>query len=94
MEREFNVTGSCNAKKHYVVDISSKLEQVMRMIRKGKYFTINRPRQYGKTTMLGTISRELRKQKDHYVLCRLSFEGIGDSIFADEHIFPLNSRHY
>ncbi len=87
MEREFNVTGSCNPRKHYMVDISGKLDAVMRLIRKGQYFTINRPRQYGKTTMLSVVARELRQRRDEYVLSRMSFEGVGDAIFEDEAFF-------
>jgi hypothetical protein len=87
MEKEFNVTGSCNPQKHYMVDISRKFDEVMKLIEKGKYFTINRPRQYGKTTMLNMLARHLWRQPDEYVLIRLSFEGVGDSIFADEHAF-------
>ena len=50
--REFNVTGSCSKRDHYVVDISDKLHKISLLVKKGKYFTINRARQYGKTTTL------------------------------------------
>ncbi len=55
--REFNVTGVCVPHKHYMVDISGKIEQIMEMIDSGKYFTINRARQFGKTTTLSIIRR-------------------------------------
>ena len=48
--KEFNVTGLCIPEKHYMADISNKLNKIMDFINKGKYFTITRPRQYGKTT--------------------------------------------
>ena len=47
--KKFNVTGNCVSEKHYMVDISNKLEQIVEMIDEGEYFTINRPRQYGNT---------------------------------------------
>jgi len=87
MEREFNVTGSCNPRNHYMADISRKFEAIVQLVRKGKYFAINRPRQYGKTTMLSHLARELRQQKDEFVLSRMSFAGVGDSMFEDEAAF-------
>jgi len=47
--REFNVTGLCIPSKHYMADISNKVNQIATMVEKGQYFTINRARQYGKT---------------------------------------------
>lgn len=66
-----------------MADISSQFEMTFAMIERGDYFIINRPRQYGKTTMLYTIARTLRTRED-YVIFNISFEGIGDSFFADE----------
>ncbi len=83
MERRFNVTGSCVAHKHYMVDISHKFSQVMELIEMGEYFAINRPRQYGKTTMLTNITKVLRLD-DSYILSRMSFAGVGDTVFEDE----------
>jgi hypothetical protein len=48
--RRFNVAGHCVQLNDYMVDISGKLEKIMRLIDDGSYFTINRARQYGKTT--------------------------------------------
>ena len=56
------------------------------MIRKGKYFIINRPRQYGKTTTLDTLTKTLRQTGD-YVVFSISFGGIGDAIFNEESVF-------
>ncbi|SFD32474.1 AAA-like domain-containing protein [Clostridium uliginosum] len=83
MEKEFNITGTCIPKMHYMVDTSDKLKKTMKLIYKGKYFIINRPRQYGKTTTLYMLERFLNKDKDYLVLS-ISFEGIGDLIFEDE----------
>ena len=45
------------------------------MVEFGEYFAINRPRQYGKTTMLETIMRTL-VQSDEWLVFSISFEGI------------------
>jgi len=55
MQKEFNITGWCNPDQHYMADISQKLAQTVAMIERGRYFIINRPRQYGKTTLLEMI---------------------------------------
>ncbi len=58
--RRFNVTGLCTPDKDYMVDISDKIEQIRAMVDMEEYFTINRARQYGKTTTLpGTLLRIL-----------------------------------
>ena len=86
MQREFNDTGVCVANRHYMVDISSKIAKMMDLIEKGKYFAINRPRQFGKTTTLSLLTRTLN-QRDMYVALKISFEGVGDAMFADERAF-------
>ncbi len=86
MTREFNVTGTCYPSKHYMADISMKFDFAIKLVEKGKYFAINRPRQYGKTTMLYLLSDTLRKS-DEYIVFNTSFEGIGDTIFNDEPTF-------
>jgi hypothetical protein len=48
MKRRFNSTGVCVSRKHYMVDISNKIEQIKKLIDNEFYFTINKPRQYGK----------------------------------------------
>ena len=84
MKREFNITGSCNPEWHYMVDTAKRFASVENLIEKGKYFTINRARQYGKTTTLDMIWRRL---SDRYLVVPLSFEGLGDSAFASEEAF-------
>ena len=44
--KEFNITGSCFPDQHYMVDIGKRLERVKAMVDDGKYFCINRGRQY------------------------------------------------
>jgi hypothetical protein len=42
MEQEFNDTGNCIPSKHYMVDTSKKIQQILPLIEKGKYFSIYR----------------------------------------------------
>ncbi|ENK0837894.1 AAA family ATPase [Clostridium botulinum] len=86
MKKRFNVTGTCIPEKHYMVDISNKLDSILKLVNNEEYFIINRPRQYGKTTTLYMLERYLNKFKD-YLVISISFEGIGDLIFEDEKIF-------
>jgi len=81
--KEFNIYGTCIPQENYMVDISSKLEQIMALIQKKKYIVISRPRQYGKTTTLAAL-RRLLENSDEYVATRLSFEGVGDLMFSNE----------
>ena len=76
--KSFNVTGLCVPEKHYMVDISGKLTKIMEMVDRGDYFTINRARQYGKTTTLLMLARALPKE---YTCISLSFEGVGETMF-------------
>ena len=86
MKKEFNDTGTCIPTKHYMVDTTKKLNKTFNYIERGKYFIINRPRQYGKTTTLLLIE-EILKKNDEYLPIRLSFEGIGDSEFESQKEF-------
>lgn len=56
MTRTFNVTGSCDTQLHYMVDITDRLEKIKVLIDNGDYFTINRARQYGKTTTIRALT--------------------------------------
>ena len=86
MQKKFNITGTCRPNQHYMADISHKYTSTMEYINTGEYFIINRPRQYGKTTMLYTIARTVRANSE-YVAFNISFEGIGDAVFTDEKVF-------
>jgi hypothetical protein len=86
MGKRFNVTGTCIPDKHYMVDISNKLEKIMKLIELEEYFIINRPRQYGKTTTLYMLERVL-DEGNEYLIISISFEGIGDLIFEEEQRF-------
>ena len=84
MRRKFNVTGSCNPERHYMVDTAKRFDSIKEMIDAGEYFAINRARQYGKTTTLQTIRRKL---SDRYLIIKTSFEGVGDQPFKAEGSF-------
>ena len=74
--RKFNITGLCVPCKHYMVDISTKLDQIIEQyIKNEEYFTINRARQYGKTTLLELLYQRL---KEDYIVIDISFEGKED----------------
>jgi AAA-like domain len=83
MKKRFNVTGVCFPEQHYMADTSAKFARILDMVEEGLYFTINRPRQYGKTTMLFRLTDALWKSGE-YVVFRISFEGIGDDAFRSE----------
>ena len=86
MIKKFNVTGTCIPDKHYMVDISGKLDKILDLIESGEYFTINKPRQYGKTTTLFLLNNRL-KNLPIYLPIKISFEGIGDLVFEHEKTF-------
>ncbi|NIM12178.1 MAG: AAA family ATPase, partial [Candidatus Aminicenantes bacterium] len=85
MKKEFNDTGSCNPDIHYMVDTGEKIEQIVKLIEKGKYFTINRPRQYGKSTCLESIEKRL-STSDYFVLFT-TFESMSEVDFLNEKNF-------
>ena len=67
-----------------MVDISKRLEQIKDMVDAGKYFCINRARQYGKTTTLAALRKYLSPQ---YEVASISFQGIGGAGFGSEESF-------
>ena len=86
MKKRFNDTGTCIPAKHYMVDIKKKLDKTIKLIEYGDYFIINRPRQYGKTTIISLLE-EILKKNDEYLPISISFEGIGDSEFESQKEF-------
>ena len=87
MKREFNDTGVCVRNMHYMADTSRQMKDIFELlIEPGKYFTINRGRQFGKTTTISLIAEMLEKRED-YLLIETSFEGIGDDVFRDVETF-------
>src|SRR3989339_2153349 len=84
MAKKFNTQGTCIPEKHFMVDISKKLEKIIEMIDDELYFIINRPRQYGKTTTMYLLERILNND---YIVLSVSFEGMGDKVFLNEKMF-------
>lgn len=82
--KKFNVAGICIPEEHFMVDIGNKLGIIEKMVDEGMYFTINRPRQYGKTTAIYLLSKQLSSK---YLVIDSSFEGVGDDMFATEDLF-------
>lgn len=82
--KSFNTTGVCIPSKHYMVDLQKRVEEIQKLVDAGKYFTINRSRQYGKTTTLIALKKHLQPQ---YEVVSLSFEGIGQAGFESEQSF-------
>lgn len=72
MKKRFNITGLCVPEKHYMVDISSRLEEIRELIDEGAYFSINRARQYGKTTVLNALAGSIAES---YFAVRLDLRG-------------------
>lgn len=84
MERYFNITGCCNPQEHYMVNLDSRLAQIKKMVDKGQYFSINKGRQYGKTTILKALREYL---KNDYVVISMDFQFVSTSEFATENSF-------
>ena len=79
--KRFNTTALCIPSKHYMVDLSERVREIKQLVDNGKYFIINRARQYGKTTTLRALQQAL---KDQYVVLSLSFEGIANAGYETE----------
>lgn len=84
MSRFFNVNADCQPDIHYMVDLSDRLRKIKEMVDAGQYFTINRARQYGKTTTLQALREYL---KNDYVVVSLDFQMISSASFENEQKF-------
>ncbi len=84
MGKRFNVDGLCYPDEHYMVNIDNRLEQIQTLIDDGKYFVMNRARQYGKTTTLYMLAQRFSSV---YQIFSISFEGLGSSSYKDEWSF-------
>lgn len=84
MERYFNVEGACNPKEHYMVRLDQRLLEIEKLVEHRKYFTINRGRQYGKTTTLNFLQEKLKMR---YAVFYISFEGIAEESYRSETAF-------
>ncbi len=88
MKRYFNTEGRCRPDHHYMVSLDERLETIKeQFIDRGKYFVINRGRQYGKTTTLMALEEYL---KEEYIVFSLDFQMMSSANFADEETFVLS----
>lgn len=84
MSKKFNVTGMCIPEENYMVDMSSRIDKIVTCyIEEGKYFTMNRARQFGKTTTLYLLEERL---KDEYIVLSLSFEAVHEYFQSPMHL--------
>lgn len=80
----FNTTAVCVASEHYMVDLTERVKEIKKLVNAKKYFTINRARQYGKTTTLAALDRYLSAQYD---VISLDFQDMNEGSFLDENAF-------
>lgn len=77
----FNTTAVCIPEKHYMVDLSQRVREIKKLVDAGKYFTINRARQYGKTTTLNALDVALSTDYD---VISVDFQDVTDADFRNE----------
>lgn len=83
VQKKFNTTGICIPSMHYMADTTDMIGRIVEdYIEQGEYFTINRARQYGKTTTLELLYQAL---KEKYIVIDISFEA------ADEYFRSLET---
>lgn len=86
MGKIFNVSADCHPDLHYMVDLKDRLEKITAMVDAGQYFTINRARQYGKTTTLLALAEHLKKE---HTVVSLDFQLFSAGTFRTENTFSL-----
>ena len=84
MAKVFNVTANCIPEKHYMIKLDTRLTEIKKMVDSGAYFTINRARQFGKTTTIRALARYL--QEEYYVVS-MDFQTFGHGNFGTESVF-------
>lgn len=87
MGKTFNVTADCKPEEHYMVRLDGRLAEIRTLVDGGNYFTINRARQYGKTTILRALNRYLRSS---YYVVLMDFQTFGNAKFRNENAFALS----
>lgn len=84
MNKCFNITGPCNPEEHYMVKLDGRISEIKKRIDGKKYFSINRGRQYGKTTTLFALKKYLQAD---YTVVSLDFQFLTQEDFRDEYAF-------
>ena len=67
MERYFNTAGPVRESEHYIVPPLERwdLEEILALIRQGKYFVLHAPRQTGKTSCLDALMNYLNAEGNY-----------------------------
>ncbi len=85
IERYFNTEGKCSPDQHYMVRLDGRVNKIKKhYVDRGKYFIINRGRQYGKTTTLRALAEAL---KGDYSVASMDFQGIETEEFKNSDVF-------
>ena len=79
--KEFNTTAVCIPSKHYMVDITDNVLEIRKLVNAGRYFSITRPRQYGKTTTLTALDHALTADYD---VISLDYQDMTNAAYATE----------
>lgn len=72
--KKFNITGLCIPTKHYMVNVDHKVAEMIKLVEDDAYFTVNRARQFGKTTLLNQLARVLDVGNNKLKIHNLIFE--------------------
>lgn len=93
MHRCFNTEGQCQPDIHYMVRLDERLSKIKRLyVDKGKYFIINRGRQYGKTTTLMALEEYL---KEDYIVVFMDFQIMSEDSFHNGRVFAASfAEHF
>lgn len=92
VERSFNTEGLCDPDLHYMVRLDERLYKIKKLlVDRGKYFVINRGRQYGKTTTLRALEGYL---KEDYFVISMDFQLLSASNFEEESRFVAAFTRY
>lgn len=92
MQKYFNTEGCCKPEVHYMVRLDDRLDKIKRLlVDKGKYFIINKGRQYGKTTTLMALAEYLKMD---YVVLFIDFQIMTSANFKDEKSFVISFIEY
>lgn len=87
MAKIFNVTAVCTPELHYMVNMDARLKEIKNLVDAGKYFTVNRARQYGKTTTLMALAQYLQEE---YHVVFMDFQTFGNAKFKNENTFAVS----
>jgi hypothetical protein len=74
--RYFNITGSCDPARHYMIPAERRIPGVETLIAKQAYFVVHAPRQTGKTTAMKALARRLTAE-GRYAGLRFSCQNAG-----------------